>query len=489
MPHNTLYNLVKVLKAPEMNEVSAYFSNKYNGAKKHHRLCFVSLRKAMKSKKGLGGLTNEKLFADSFGNEDYSDVKLRRLRLETRHLIENFLAAKQLKKSENLRSILITESLNERKHPDFFKAFVLKRIKSLEKQDEKGKAYYHELATLYYYLYYHAATKRLDIDNDCLQLHIENLENYFVLAYLESAVESILKGGVINSNEHFDFLDIVAKSAERKRSSIVIKSILLFYNLYSGKGKLSVLDELKEKDNDEKYGFLKKMQRSERQLTLKLLAHQINSSSKMDKEERNQELFELYRQSFEDASKKILKGTIDPVHFLNTIVIAGKAGEYPWGRVFQGMKLRYLPSEERSMAKNISEAILCFYEGVTERDKAIKYRIAIDHLEAIPDECDENYSLRKHSLTVRIHFELGSSTSGFNQLKSGILDFKEYLKENKILTALKKDGYNYFLEKLSELADFTNTTKPTYDRYVKQLLAGRNFPFRDWLVEKAEGLK
>lgn len=488
MPRNTLYDLVNILTKPELDELTAYLDNPFNGAKKHHVLCFAAIKKNVKNKQILEGLTKEKLFAYSFGKLPYSDVKLRHLKSETCRLIEDFLAAKQLKSSEMRRSELLASALEERKDYHLFKETIFKRLKMLERQDEKGKSYFWEMASLYRLLYYHPEAERLDKDNDFLQRHIENMEHFFILTCLESGTESLLKQAVINFEEQSSFLKTAAYAVEKKVAQLpVIAAYFSLYRLYVDDGNKFDLSKVKKQVFDS----LKYMDVWERKMALKLLTQKANTSKQIGKKQRDKLLFELYKKSVDKGFSKAPNGIIEPNHFINIVIVAAKAQEYDWADIFLKQKLRYLPKSEKKIVEKICLGSIYFQKGLSKKNKTDLNK-ALGFLEPIPSRCHEKYNLRIRSLSIRIYYELLHDKGDFEKIENQVRNFEEYLNNNSTLSENKKSDYLIFLnafKSLCKLHFLPNNTNPSIDQYLKELLENDNVFLREWLLEKAEGLK
>lgn len=488
MPRNTLYDLVNILSKPELDELTAYLANPYNGAKKHHVQCFAAIKKNIKNKQILERLTKEKLFACSFGKLPYSDVKLRNLKSETCRLIEDFLAVKQLRSSTMWRSELLAAALEERKDYHLFKETIAKRLKTLERQDEKGKSYFWELASLYRLLYYHPEAERLDRDNDFLQRHIENLEHFFILSCLESGTESLLKRAVINFEEQSSFLKTAAIVAEKKRTLFpVMAAYFSLYQLYADSEVALDLNLVKK----QVFNFLKHMEVWERKMALKLLTQKANANKQIGRKQRDKLLFDLYKKSVEEGFSKAPNGIIEPNHFINIVIVAAKAQEYDWAFIFLEQKLRYLPKTEKKLVEKICLGSIYFQKGLSKKNKT-DLKKALGFLEPVPPRCHEKYNLRIRSLTVRIYYELLHEKGDFDKIENQVRNFEEYLNNNSTLSENKKSDYHIFLNKfkaLCELHLFPNNTRLNIDQYLKELSENDNIFLREWLLEKAEGLK
>jgi hypothetical protein len=432
-------------------------------------------------------LENEKLFQRLYGKVPYDDLKLRRLRMKLKSLLENYLAIHYTVQAPGSFEKMLIGALNKSGDYGLFRESVEAAIERLEKQPYRGRDFHFQMAQLWKQLYEHPETDDFRPDNDYLRRHIFHLETYFAIATLQNGAESMLKQRVLNREEKPQMFEDVSKLAA-SRPDLAAQPVLHFFymicQLFLHKDKMVALPALRESLDRN----LPLLAPDEQHLAVKMLIYYATPFSNMGNREFTLFMFKLSQLLLAHDLTRSGQNNISPDFFMNIVVTAALVGEFVWAEKFLADYSPLLPEKDLGDTLCIAQASICYQKGMAE-GKVSMLKDALAHLAHISSRAHERYNLRMRSLQIRIHFELFlMKEDGFDNVLELAKYFENHLNHNPNYSPAKKASYLRFinhLKSLFKLASNPNYDRYSYQRYLDKLSAGPRPILQHWLVEKA----
>ncbi len=484
-PRYKLYRLIAVLESEELAEVAKFLDSPFHNTDKEVARFFKELSKfhpGMDQPR----LTNEHLFARTFGKAPYDDQKMRRLRMKLKSLLERYLVIRELDGPANLGSSILAQALGQRKDYGLFREAVSSRMDELEALPARGKSYHLEMAALWRALYYHPETDKLLPSNDFLQRHIDHLESYFTIATLQNGTECLLKQRIINLKEQPFYLEAAEKMAlaGHQKPQPIIQLFLEIFQLFRPQDQTVELASLQQLLED----CFNQLDQEEQRIALKMMVNYAAPFSNEGNREHTLFMFGIIQKTVDNDLVRNGHANISADQFLNITITAALVGKFEWASCFMDSHQSLLPEKEQPDALALAKASLHYQKGIYLQDTH-ELKAALHQLGLVSIRSGEKYSLRVRSLQLRIHYELYmSGEEGFDNVPELAKYFERHLANNPNYAEKKRAAYLQFVNQvkvLFKIASEPNARQQMADQYLKELQSDKKPILHHWLFQKA----
>ncbi len=480
-----LIKLMQVLTPKELVEVEKYLVSPLITSNVEISKLFVLLRK-YHPKFDQPKLSKGRLFTKLFGKSTYNDGKMRKLMTQLTQLIEQFLVAKELDASEDVKAKLLARSLEARQNYDLFLDVVDGRLKELDKGVERGRDYFREGFELSEMLYYHPGSGRLSKRNEYFEKALADFELYFTLVILQNEANNVVRTRLVREKGTRAYLETAMEIVESEQF-LASKSIRFFHHiilLLRGQVEEN-LGQLRETTFDT-FGSLS---RFEQDLAINFLRNYAVPMSNKGSLPHRKFMFDLYKHELE---KGLVSSKIGSAAFMNISAIGLAVGELEWVDKFIDEFIHLLPEGEKQQALNYCRGLWFYHKGLYDNHIDDFYS-AIKCFNMIPSRMGPTYEVRVRPAIIRVHFEIferGRAT--LDEILGQVRNFERHLAGNSSYAVPIRDSHLLFLKYFKNLARIyanSENTEDSFDAFADALNNSTiDIAYKPWLIEKAKEL-
>ena len=428
--------------------------------------------------------TKENLYRKIYGNDDYTEWKIRNLFSDLNILAEKFIvyngfSGRYKTMDHNFHVSLVLELQNRGLYE-----LSLQNILAAEKLFlDKGldRLYYQRMTDLTALKWTYGIYKN---DNSYKLNSIENYACFYANILINEMIEQVDNARSLSTNFNFDpslslgfklsecidFEKIVMILKESKyENSGVAEMYYYFLRLAKNPGDEGSYEMAKKlymtyfnKFSDfEKYNSIMLLE------NIALILRNINDQKYLN------EILELYDFSIKN-SIHIFPGVkeMDAQLFANMVFFACEAGKFEWAENIVEKFTDQLAEEFRENMLNYSKAILHFEKK--DFEKALKNILHIKY--DFP-----RFRYETKILTLKIYFELGH----IEELLSVIDNLKHLISNNETLSSYKKRSVQNFLKHFTSLVKVKTEVEETFSYDInKEVESSNEIQSKKWLLEK-----
>lgn len=307
-------------------------------------------------------LQKEKLFQKLYPGKPYNGGLLRVLLREFSVVVEDFIMMERLRNDKQRRKKMLVSEYAERNLYEYFKKGTFELLEKKEGGFVPDMEHFMERVELLQAYSFHPLTNAYDKKDNSLEVLMDSLDAYFVLAKYRFSQVLNNKNTIFKKKAKYNFFEIIKE--DRYGLSSENKLIQLY----------ELLDNLHE-TNDEKYFFeLKKelfpnidqIKRTDRMIIyfmgLNYCARQINSGIHSFYKEQ----FEWYKEGL--ARNLLLDGEQMSDSTLNNIIVAAcRLKEFIWAENFLEKYESKVSSQFRQDAIKFAKGTLLFHRNEFEK--------------------------------------------------------------------------------------------------------------------------
>ena len=417
-----------------------------------------------------------------FPGTQYNKKKIIDLMSDLTLLVNDFLINNHLKEDRQLRQKLLVKSYQKRRGLDELHEGVANRLLSdLERSKIKNLEYYNNVLNLSHDVYFHSIkTNRLSPTLRSIEVAIDNLDRFFVLAKLKYSLEIISRQRVLGKSYPILLLDeVIFIGAEFAKENKLIKVYLDLIELHRfDENSFELFQDLKDRfinnrndfDEDDKLHIL-----------LYLINYAISNQHNDDNAFYKQELFQLYKIGLADRIL-LQHETISETAFINIVILASSLKEFNWCKEFIGTYSENIGKKSRENATLLGRAFLSFYMKNFEDAIVLLQRLIGDSI---------LYKILARSLLLRCYFELSIEDKSYLKLfESYASSFEKFLTRNRSLSQNRLEGYIRYVRFTRKLLLYLidGKGKDQRNKLIDQFENNPSVIARDWLREKIKTL-
>ena len=423
-------------------------------------------------------LQKEKLFAKLYPGQPYNDGLLRVLIREFTGVVEEFLLMERLRASKRQRKKMLVKEYGERNLYEYFKKGTEGLLEDGESDFVKDMEYYGERIELYQDYCFHPMTNNHDVKDNSLELLMESLDGYFILAKYRFAQILKNRDTVLNRTSNIKFLKYLTEDVYDFSFKCTLTKAYKLMNKMHDTEKEEYFYEFKKL----LFQNIDKIKRTDCRILyyigLNYCSRKVNIG---EIKKFSKESLAWYKMGLE---KKLLieNGKMSDVTFVNICAAAGREKEVDWGFEFIKEYEKFIDKTYKADAVNYGKSILFFNKG--EYGNSLKILNSHNFL-------NKNHLHVRMLILVNVFEQALIDYNFFTVLKSGIKANKKYLRRSTVLSDKRKQSLKVFINTLDKLSGkYMNGKKKKEIRewILKVVEKENNLPFKKWFIEKTENM-
>ncbi len=416
-------------------------------------------------------LNKEIIWKKIYGNENYNDVRFRKLNSELLKLTESYLAQEIYEENQINKATYLLEAVNKRKIEKLYNSSVRIAKHLVEQEPYKDPKFYYNQFEVERHLYDLSQSEINRGDKSNSEKIINNLDHFYLAEKMRLYCAIKLRQRFVSHDYKLLFIDEIIEHIELYKYENV-PYIHIYYNIY----------KTIESDNDEGYIKLKELtnkyidefsKHEQQQIYFYMLNYcikRVNSNEKnFLKEFHNLFVFLLENDLIYEG------GQLSPWKFKNAVLNALRFGEFEWAENFVKVYSEKLAIEYRENAVSFNLATVFFFKK--------NYYKVIELLQSVEYE-DISYNLNSKSMLINVYYEL----SEHDALNSLLDTFKTFLNRHKELTKERSDSYLSLIKYVKKMMKIIHGEKEKIDILIKDIESASNLASKSWLLEKVNAL-
>ena len=423
MHNNKLITILRHFKKTDFNQFSKYINSPYFNKSRQLIHFFQVVEKGIHSSKE-SALEKHKIWKKIFPDQNYNDVRFRKLNSDLLKLVEGFLSQQIFDENKLQKAANLIESVGQKGIEKLYSTAIRIAENESEKYPYEDSDFYlkqYQIQKNYYELTQHEFRHGIRHNLEEIDLNLDRFYFSEKIRYACAAL-SQMQRGVHKYSLNFDNQVI-----ERiKNFGSDIPSLSIYYQIYL---------TLTEEDNLDHYYRLKNLLKE-----YGLKFHSVEGKNIYDStinyciKKSNQghinfleELFEIY-EDYLNKGLIYVDDELDPFHFKNIVHVSLRVKKYDWTEDFIRKNEEKLPESSRENAVTFNLARLYYYKK--------DYNKVISLLQEVEYE-DIVYNLSAKSLLLATYYENDEIEPLYSLLES----FRAFLNRRKDLTETKKRNY------------------------------------------------
>jgi hypothetical protein len=416
-------------------------------------------------------LNKELIWKKIYSNDNYNDVRFRKLNSELLKLTESYLAQEMYEENQINKATYLLEAVNKRKFEKLYNSSVRTAKHLVEQEPYKDPKFYYNQFEVERHLYDISQSEINRSDKSNSEKIINNLDHFYLAEKMRLYCAIKLRQRFVSHDYKLLFIDEIIEHIELYKYENV-PYIHIYYNIY----------KTIESDNDEGYKKLKELTekyidefslQEQQQIYFYMLNYcikRVNSNEKdFLKEFHNLFIFLLNNDLIYES------GQLSPWKFKNAVLNALRYGEFKWAENFVKVYSEKLSGEYRENAVSYNLALVYFYQK--------KYEKVIDQLQSVEYE-DIAYNLGSKSMLIAVYYELDE----FDVLNSLLDTFKTYLTRHKELGKERCDSYLSLIKFVKKLVKIIPGDLVLINQLKNDIELEKNTSSKTWLLEKVNDL-
>lgn len=415
-----------------------------------------------------GELTREWVWGEIYKDQQFNDVRFRKLCSDLLKLIEGFLSQQVYEENPLHKATYLIEAVGRKKMDKLYNSTMKTARRLSDQQPFKPSSYYYyqyEIEKNFYELN-EAENKRTERSN--VEDIIRNLDYFYLGEKLRLYCSVISRQYLVSHEYELLFIDEIIEHIKNYKFDN-IAPIAVYYQVYLTQ---------KDGDNEDHYFKLKELlDQYWKQFPIAEAYHIYTYVINYCTRKINQGQKEFYEEYF-NLNKDLLKreiifvdGDLSPWRFKNIITVALRLGEYQWVESFIKNYSDRLAEEYRENAVSFNLAQLYFYQK--------KYDEVVRLLQTIEYE-DINYNLNSKTMLLATYYE----TDEIEPLYSLLESFRVYLNRHKDIPKQRRENYKNLIKYTKKLTKITPGNRTAIKKLKEEISATKGIVSVKWLKEK-----
>lgn len=422
-------------------------------------------------------ISKEKIYKIVFNNEKFNESKYWKLTSGLSVLIDKFLVYKVYDKDIYYQKNLLLEAYRTRNVHKQFETLSKDLHKSFKNDFNKGLSFYLNQTHFYFQKLSYLGPENIDeFDNDLKNL-FDNLKMFFIMTNITSvSIISNFKDSFLNDaekdvwlfNEIMDYLNRNKEKTESENHIVYIFYLIIQSKLDFGNDKYFF--EIKKKISDNNNKFSKNLLRH---ILINMLGYAMKKFTS-GKENYSKEIF-FINKIMDENSLTLYGELIQGSYFYSVVENSAMLGELKWAEEFTEKYSRYLKSDFRESALNLSQARLLFESE--KYDQSVMYLLKVENL-------DPYFYLSHKILLLQNYYE----TKNFEAIDSILQTTNKFLKRRIDISDELKDNYLKFFKFFKKLKSTSTLKKYQAKSLFKELNSEYFFIYKKWLLKKSKAI-
>jgi len=390
-------------------------------------------------------------------------------------LIFNYLAWKKLEENKAYKQHLILESFLDNNMQNLFISYFLKNYSKEQAENISAQTYYNQHLLEYDFSRWNLLQKNNVQKKDIFQSVSDNLTIYYIVQQLELGCGMLSFSGDYKITYNYDALV----------NALEIATLPQFYKHALVKIYHTAVLLLRD-EQAAHFEQLKSLLRiHEDQVEWQVLNHMYIFASNFcirrvtaGQTKYLEELFQLYQLM---AEKNLLtQGEYIPVGKMKNIIsVSCKLRYFDWTEQLMETNRERIAPHLRDSVYHFGMGAIHFYQN--------DFKTAISHLIRVED-IDINYTLDGKFLMMKAYYNLDEDYS--ERTEQIFKSFIAYIKHNKVISSVNKEGYTNFTKTLMSLYRIKHMEgKRSLEVVENRLQAYARVSDKKWLLEKIGTLK
>lgn len=390
-------------------------------------------------------------------------------------LVFKYLTWKKLEENEAYKQHLLLQSFLDNNAPELFRLHFTKIYSQNKTQKISGETYYNRHLLEYDFSRWNLLQKHNIQQKDNLQAVSDNLALYYLVQQLELGCEMLSFGRAYKTLYDYDALTHALQTAHLPQfRDHALVEIYRTAVLILKDEQTTHFEQLKCLLNIHEHQVARRVLNHMYILATNFCTRRIIAGQT----EYLQELFQIYQLMSE--KNLLMEGDYIPVGKMKNIIsVACQLRHFDWIRqLIEDSRLLIAP-HFRDSVYDFGIGLIYFYKG--------NLRKAISHLIRV-DDIDINYHLSGRFVLMKAYYDLDEDYS--ERTEQIFKSFIAYIKHNKVISTVNKEGYTNFTKTLISLYRIKHMVgKRSLEVVENRLHNYSRVSDKKWLLEKIEELK
>lgn len=416
-------------------------------------------------------VAKKRTFKAIYPNEEYDDLKLRRLMSKGCQAIEKFVAFWMLKKDDFLQKKYWIDYLKDRQCVKLAQQQLAQQQQRLPANPLRNHSYYYQAYQLEQAHFEQAALQsRMQTTN--LQTIFDHFSTAFVVENLRYACVAVSHENLYKTSYSIPLLNSILELVEQGVYDEV-PTIQMYYHAYQALTQTENVQHFEQLTAGlTAYQHLLPLKESGDlyMLAINYCIKHINSS---ESERFMQQGFALYKQGLE-AGIFIENGVLSRFTYKNVVTLGLRLGKYDWIEHCIPTYAPYLEERYRANYEHYLQSKLYFAKG--DYDQAMQRLIQVEYQDLF-------LNLDAKTMLMKIYYE----TQSFDALEAFFHSFTIYLQRKSILVHHQKNYLN-IIRLTKKLLEFIPYDKNYKRNLIEQIQETHPLTERQWLLQQTNKL-
>jgi len=428
-----LYEALKTFEEKEWRAFLAYVACPlFNTQKK----LSILLQHLHQHKNELESLNSKRLFEVVFPDEKYKVQKLKNVRSWLFQLVKKFWALQDFQDKENLQDLSILKTLRERKLSSLYQSHYKALVKK-QPIPQKDLDYYQQHLLIEEHAYF-LKLDEVRQTKDELQEMVDCLDVFYVVKKLKWTCEMLNRSRIVNATYQLHLVGEITSLLRQPHSAhLKVPLIQLYEQVYL----FLTVEENELPFQNLRLLLEKHVKNIDKQEAISLYSYAQNYCiGKINKGESQymQELFSIYQQLLQNHLI-IENGLLAHPHYKNIVTLGLRLKKYDWTEQFIEEYKGFLQNHIRENAYHFNLAT--YYYEIGELNKVVELLNRAIFT-------DIYYEISSKYVLIKVYYDLKE----FGLLSYLVLSFDKYVRRNKSLSSINRQGILNFLTVLKRLA-------------------------------------
>ncbi len=481
MSESKIYLLLLVFDKKELRELEKFVESPFFNTDKSVIRLFKWLKKHLENKKQaptkhmtyIRTFTDKTLTTNALTPAEAQALNVVSSKLT--QLVFNYLAWKKMESNKAYKQHLLLQSFLDNNAPDLFRLHFTKIYPQNKTRQISAETYYNQYLLEYDFSRWNLQQKRNIQQKDNLQSVSDNFVLYYLIQQLELGCEMLSFSRAYKTLYNYDALtnalEMTALPQFRDQPLIKIyrTAVLILKN-----EQTTHFEQLKNLLDSHEHEIARRVLNDMYILATNFCTRRIIAGQT----EYLEELFQIYQLMSE--KNLLVEGEYIPVDKMKNIIsVACQLRHFDWIRqLIEDSKLLIAPRFRESVYY-FGIGTIHFYKG--ELQEAISHLIRVDDI-------DINYHLSGRFVLMKAYYDLDEDFS--ERTEQIFKSFIAYIKHNKVISTVNKEGYTNFTKTLISLYRIKHMVgKRSLEVVENRLQNYSRVSDKKWLLEKINALK
>jgi len=424
MHNNKVYTILQHFDKNDFKQFNRYINSPYFNKSKLLIKYFELLEKQLHSKNS-DDFPKEKFWKKLYPNENYNDVRFRKLSSDLLRIVEGYLSQEIFEKKIFQKDAFLIEAVGKKGIEKYYPSVMRITENNKKKYEFEDADFYisqYQIQKNYHEIiqheYKHSERQNLEEIDDLLSKFFLSEKLKYYCAYLSQKQRGTHEYNLSLPEE-------IIKLIQQKDYQNV-PALSIYYQIY--------LTYIKETEVEHYYKlknllkeFGDKFQAVEAKTLYDSAINYCVKKGNQGHPEFVQELFDVY-EDFLNKGAIYIDDELDPFHFKNIITAALRLGKYDWTEKFILKNKDKLPEQSKDNAVTFNLAKLYYYKKDYDKVIALLREVEYENI---------GINLSSKSLLLATYYEIDEIDPLYSLLES----FRTYLNRRKDIADNWKKGY------------------------------------------------